>query len=164
MTREEAIKFLDDTKVYVNGKSEEIQKKLFSFNFKWCDGSQKVKKVNYPFLFLHNGWISYNDNMIFFTRCSFREITTDDILNINIGEFKSTYRPFKNDKECWNEMLRHQPFGWVIDTETYAKHCIVSIIDLAVYNAESPSFPFGWGVALSHLTFADGTPFGIKEE
>lgn len=23
------------------------------------------------------------------------------------------YRPFKNSEECWNEMLKHQPFGWV---------------------------------------------------
>ena len=23
------------------------------------------------------------------------------------------YRPFKNQEECWNEMLKHQPFGWV---------------------------------------------------
>ena len=25
------------------------------------------------------------------------------------------YRPFKNKKECWEEMLKHQPFGWVKD-------------------------------------------------
>ena len=24
-----------------------------------------------------------------------------------------TYRPFKNAEECWQEMLNHQPFGWV---------------------------------------------------
>ena len=23
------------------------------------------------------------------------------------------YRPFKSQEECWNEMLKHQPFGWV---------------------------------------------------
>ena len=23
------------------------------------------------------------------------------------------YRPFKTNGECWNEMLKHQPFGWV---------------------------------------------------
>lgn len=31
MTREEIKEFLDDTKVYVNGKGKEIQEKLFSF-------------------------------------------------------------------------------------------------------------------------------------
>ena len=23
------------------------------------------------------------------------------------------YRPFKTQEECWNEMLKHQPFGWI---------------------------------------------------
>lgn len=23
------------------------------------------------------------------------------------------YRPFKNAEECWQEMLKHQPFGWI---------------------------------------------------
>ena len=23
------------------------------------------------------------------------------------------YRPFNNQAECWNDMLKHQPFGWV---------------------------------------------------
>ena len=23
------------------------------------------------------------------------------------------YRPFKTQEECWDEMLKHQPFGWV---------------------------------------------------
>ena len=23
------------------------------------------------------------------------------------------YRPFKSQEECWNEMLKHQPFGWI---------------------------------------------------
>lgn len=26
------------------------------------------------------------------------------------------YRPFKNAEECWQEMLKHQPFGWVKST------------------------------------------------
>ena len=23
------------------------------------------------------------------------------------------YRPFETKEECWNEMLKHQPFGWL---------------------------------------------------
>ena len=23
------------------------------------------------------------------------------------------YRPFKTQEECWNEMIKHQPLGWV---------------------------------------------------
>lgn len=29
------------------------------------------------------------------------------------------YRPFKDAEECWTEMLRHEPFGWVKDKETH---------------------------------------------
>lgn len=27
---------------------------------------------------------------------------------------KIKYRPFANAEECWAEMQKHQPFGWVI--------------------------------------------------
>ena len=27
------------------------------------------------------------------------------------------YRPFKDADECWQEMLKHQPFGWVKNIE-----------------------------------------------
>ncbi len=26
---------------------------------------------------------------------------------------KPQYRPFKDADECWQEMLKHQPFGWL---------------------------------------------------
>lgn len=155
MTRQEAKKLLlNDTKVYVNGKSEEIQKTLFSLGFKWCDGSQKVKKVTYPFLFLHNGRISWNNDMIVFTRCSWREITPEDILNITSDEPK--YRPFKDASECWQEMLKHQPFGWIKYKE---KNCWVSIGIIEDIECDLK----GYESSFEEYTFVDGTPFGIKE-
>ena len=27
------------------------------------------------------------------------------------------YRPFKNQEECWNEMLKHQPFVWLKESK-----------------------------------------------
>lgn len=27
-----------------------------------------------------------------------------------------TYRPFKDIEECWKEMQKHQPFGWIINS------------------------------------------------
>ena len=27
------------------------------------------------------------------------------------------YRPFKTKEECWQEMMKHQPFGWVKEKE-----------------------------------------------
>lgn len=168
MTREQAIKLLRFTKVYVKDKSKEIQQKAFELGFKWMySGADEAKMLNHldaPFIIFYNRAMEPCRDVEYFNFDESKEITAEEILAINIeDEPKPTHRPFKNAEECWNEMLRHQPFGWVIDTETYAKHCIVSIIDLAVYNAESPSFSFGWDVALRRLTFADGAPFGIKE-
>ena len=79
-----------------------------------------------------------------------------DDCSFNIKQFeyrikpKSTYRPFKNAEECWQEMQKHQPFGWV----KYAnKYISISAID-SNNNYE---------IDFDDYTFADGTPFGVKE-
>lgn len=67
-------------------------------------------------------------------------------------EFK--YRPFKDAEECWAEMQKHQPFGWVKDKSERSKYSIYSNVDNnADYEADFDDY-----------TFADGTPFGVKEE
>lgn len=81
------------------------------------------------------------------------------------------YRPFANAEECWQEMQKHQPFGWVKKTcgncnflhimELYSTGIVINSVDnfgcfknlIKTYN-----------VAFVETTFADGTPFGIKEE
>ena len=70
------------------------------------------------------------------------------------------YRPFKNQEECWNEMLKHKPFGWVKSTISDNLYPIESISDEISYNRTFASYneAFNW------CKFADGTPFGIKEE
>ena len=84
------------------------------------------------------------------------------------------YRPFKDAVECWLEMLRHQPFGWV--------KTIANIPELHNISAIFPSaeFPVLLGIDLEEgeareyslklsemydlYTFADGAPFGVREE
>ena len=61
------------------------------------------------------------------------------------------YRPFKDAEECWQEMLKHQPFGWVKTDEGYEQVWHVNKGD-------------DFTATLKTCTFADGTPFGIKEE
>ena len=63
------------------------------------------------------------------------------------------YRPFKNQEECWNEMLKHQPFGWtkLIGETGYS---LITDVDNDLLYSD----------AFKECTFADGTPFGIKEE
>lgn len=166
MTREQAIEFLRFTKVYVKDKSKEIQQKAFELGFKWLIGNKEASKMvsslDAPFIIFYNRAMEPCRDVEYFNFDDSKEITAEEILAITIDE--PQYRPFKNAEECWCEMFKHQPFGWVIDTETDSKHSIVGLVDLAGYNAKSSSFSFGWDVALRRLTFADGTPFGIKEE
>ena len=74
---------------------------------------------------------------------------------------ESKYRPFKTREECWNEMLKHQPFGWV-KSPRGELFCIDKVFEEGiVYKHSSCHF----NEYLEGLySFVDGTPFGIKEE
>ena len=63
------------------------------------------------------------------------------------------YRPFKSVEECWEEMQKHQPFGWVIDIKDKYYTPITIVGDITVFD-----------YLFKNKTFADGEPFGIKEE
>lgn len=169
MTQKEIDKFLACTKVYVNGKSKEIQEKLFSLGYEWIEGDTDVIFTECPFLYINeNHRIEYGTDMCVFTEHEHREITAEEILSLKLTEPK--YRPFKTQEECWNEMLKHQPFGWI---KSASKH--INIIGLSETDVElSPdevdmdfdivknSISFNY--MFQSFTFADGTPFGIKED
>lgn len=72
------------------------------------------------------------------------------------------YRPFKDAEECWNEMQKHQPFGWVKCRGRYFN--IVSVDDFYAYLSDSYSSAILLASKNSYNdnTFADGTPFGVK--
>lgn len=74
------------------------------------------------------------------------------------------YRPFSNAEECWNEMLKHQPFGWIKGKEGEHHSLITSIIadEEEVYINGISGFVLD--EIMEHYTFADGLPFGVKVE
>ena len=72
------------------------------------------------------------------------------------------YRPFKTQEECWNEMLKHKPFGWVIK-KCEKKILITEVLTFGI-NLHRQESPYGFDEANRILTFTDGTPFGIKKE
>lgn len=74
------------------------------------------------------------------------------------------YRPFKDAEECWAEMLKHQPFGWVKSRGRYFS--IVSVDDVYAYLSDNYSSAILLASKNSYndYTFADGTPFGVKAE
>ena len=73
------------------------------------------------------------------------------------------YRPFNSAEECWQEMLKHQPFGWVKlkDTESgyYMLKCIASQVVIGFNET-----PFSYKKVFEDYTFADELTFGIKVE
>ena len=75
-----------------------------------------------------------------------------------------TYRPFKDVKECWNEMLKHQPFGWIKGKEGEHYSLITSIIadEEEVYINGISGFVLD--EIMEHYTCADGLPFSVKVE
>lgn len=74
------------------------------------------------------------------------------------------YRPFKDAEECWQEMQKHQPFGWVINKNTGRKYCITAIHETSneVFIADDTWKDFY--KIKKNYTFTDGTPFGVKVE
>ena len=79
------------------------------------------------------------------------------------------YRPFESLEECWNEMLKHQPFGWLIEKVNKKEMVHIGrIYDIPNNAFITLSIDEGHNYSSGHFfrtyTFADGTPFGIKEE
>ena len=77
---------------------------------------------------------------------------------------EAKYRPFKNAEECWQEMLNHQPFGWIVDGDSYRTIAICDDVSIEVPSFVNDDFLMSFKEAMDSYTFADGTPFGIKEE
>lgn len=77
---------------------------------------------------------------------------------------KPGYRPFKDAEECWQEMQKHQPFGWIKGKEGEHHSLITSIIadEEEVYINGISGFVLD--EIMEHYTFADGLPFGVKVE
>ena len=71
-----------------------------------------------------------------------------------------TYRPFANAEECWQEMKKHQPFGWVKEKHSNRYSLITEVNRLSIKVKEGCLFTD----SVKYYTFADGTPFGVKVE
>ena len=89
----------------------------------------------------------------------------DDDLEYRIKP-EPTYRPFKDAEECWKEMLKHKPFGWLKSKEaTEDVYFTITGLTNDTHGAMLNSSG-GWSFSglFDYYTFADGTPFGVKDE
>lgn len=73
-------------------------------------------------------------------------------------------RPFKDAEECWTEMQKHQPFGWVKNKEDGHRSLITSVNDNAFGMSLNGKTAWSLQGIMYSFTFADGAPFGVKEE
>lgn len=95
------------------------------------------------------------------------EITVDYFLSHHLDyriKPEPTYRPFKNAEECWNEMQKHQPFGWIKskDDSTINKFMFIDSLENNAANICTSS-DFSYNKLTECYIFADGTPFGMEE-
>ena len=77
-----------------------------------------------------------------------------------------TYHPFKDGKECWEEMQKHEPFGWIkLKNDPVNTHIGVAEVRSGGLYLSGPrsGVLFNFKEAFEALTFADNTPFGMKE-
>ena len=72
------------------------------------------------------------------------------------------YRPFKNAEECWQEMQKHQPLGWLKGDKCFYNIVSVSNIDVSMANVSGDIITLDFSEVMEDNTFADGTPFGVK--
>ena len=71
------------------------------------------------------------------------------------------HRPFKDVKECFEEMKKHEPFGWICNVND-GYNLIVFLNDEEIhFDGSCVSYPEAFKLG---YTFFDGSPFGIKEE
>ena len=107
------------------------------------------------------------------TRCDIYDWTETEVLYLESNnEYRikpePKYRPFNTAEECWNEMLKHEPFGFLSITDKHDYFSICRVFEEEgkpkITYASNPYSDFDMTKAFDRYQFVDGTPFGGKEE
>lgn len=75
---------------------------------------------------------------------------------------KVKYRPFKNLKECLEEMQAHFPYGWIKSDED--THRLITLLGEDRIEIGNQEVDWTYEKVFRYFTFIDDTPFGVKEE
>lgn len=86
MTNKQIKNSLWGTKVYVAGKSVEIQDKLFRLGFKWANVGRVIRNVNEPYLYISENDLFSGHDMQDFYNDKNREISANQILELQLEE------------------------------------------------------------------------------
>lgn len=141
MNRNQAKKFYPILQAFAEGKTIETRRKPTTDN----NGVTK------------NGWFEFND----WTEMKELEYWVNVDYRIKPGQ---KYRPFKNAEECWGEMQKHQPFGWIKCKEGYFNIVYVNDNYVGLADPDGSSILLASKNSYQDNTFVDGTPFGVKVE
>lgn len=99
---------------------------------------------------------------------AWREVTDFPIEMIKNFKFRikpeQKFRPFKDAEECWAEMQKHQPFGWIKCKEGYFNIVYVNDEYAGLADKDDSAILLASENSYKDNTFKDGTPFGIKVE
>lgn len=139
MTREEAKDLLPIIQAFAEGKVIECRTKPSALSKSWRD---------------MNDWTEMKD-ITYWSNIEYR-IKPD-------SKAEAKYRPFANAEECWQEMQKHQPFGWVKMKDTESGYYILKGIANQVVIGLNET-PFSYKKVFEDYIFADGIPFGVKVE
>lgn len=137
MTKEEAKEFYPILQAFAEGKVIECRAKL-----------NRIKGV----VDIPNKWTETN------------EIWCVNSLEYRIKpDTETKYRPFKDAEECWQEMLKHKPFGYTYDRFNNIRDSITKVATTGV-SYDSPTVVISFEEVFDRFVFADGVPFGVKVE
>nr|DAH32046.1 MAG TPA: hypothetical protein [Caudoviricetes sp.] len=139
MTREEVQVLLPIIQAFAEGKVIECRTKPSALSKSWQD---------------MNEWTEMED-ITYWRNIEYR-IKPD-------SKAKAKYRPFANVEECWTEMKKHQPFGWVKDKKD-GYYVLITAVDNGDYMSLSGNSGWSFYSLMKDYTFTDDTPFGIKVE
>lgn len=91
--------------------------------------------------------------------------TLEDVPDMFRIKPEPKYRPFKDTEECWNEMRKHYPFGWVKskDGSTINKFMFIDSLTNDEVTIRT-SVRFTYSELVKYYIFTDGVPFGVKVE
>lgn len=133
MTREEAKEFYPILQVFAKGKAIECRTK-----------PSAVKGTSVP-----NDWTEI------------KEIGYWDNIEYRVKP-EPKYRPFKDAEECWTEMQKHQPFGWVKTGESIRR--LITLVDVDRIQIGNQNLNWTYAQVFKAFIFMDGQPFGVKVE
>lgn len=70
------------------------------------------------------------------------------------------YRPFKNLKECLEEMQCHIPYGWIKTDNNVHRLITLLCEDRTLIGSQETSWTYE--KLFESFTFMDGKPFGVR--